>query len=123
MRSFFCGDEAQVQSPVCFNNLLNGPSEPGHEGRIENVFSNSTHGGKEEQTMAWTLSSLGHSRRLHGRSNEIAALRQAYRSLWEPKSDSKPTGSLKSDVKSITIAFETSHFQSCFKVLEGFQIV
>ena len=91
MRSFFCGDEAQVQSPVCFNNLLNGPSEPGHEGRIENVFSNSTHGGKEEQTMAWTLSSLGHSRRLHGRSNEIAALRQAYRSLWEPKSDSKPT--------------------------------
>lgn len=88
-------DEAEEQSSVGLNSFNRRSLNPRHSRAPppgESVFSQSTASEeREEESTAWTLSSLGHSRRLYGRSNERNLLRQAYRRLWEAETGSNPT--------------------------------
>ena len=85
-------DDPEDQSSVGLNSLIDRSvlTKGGRSGNVETVFSNQSTDEEEEST-SWTLSSIGHSRRLYGRSKERGLVRQAYRKLWEAEAGSKPT--------------------------------
>lgn len=62
---------AEEQSSVGLNSLLDRPYQQQQQQQNGlSVFSNSEENGEEEESTAWTLSSLGHSRRLYGRNKD-----------------------------------------------------
>eukprot|EP00339_Tiarina_fusa_P000461 CAMPEP_0117002134 /NCGR_PEP_ID=MMETSP0472-20121206/3906_1 /TAXON_ID=693140 ORGANISM="Tiarina fusus, Strain LIS" /NCGR_SAMPLE_ID=MMETSP0472 /ASSEMBLY_ACC=CAM_ASM_000603 /LENGTH=1051 /DNA_ID=CAMNT_0004702383 /DNA_START=156 /DNA_END=3311 /DNA_ORIENTATION=+ len=85
------GDEGEEQSSVGLNSLFDRSHHSKVGDQEASVFSNSKVDEEEEASTAWTLSSIGHSRRLYSRSKERNALRQAYRRIWESERGSKPT--------------------------------
>jgi histidine kinase len=85
-------DEGEENSSVGLNSLFDRSQNSKAVEQDASIFSTSNNGEEEEEsTTAWTLSSIGHGRRLYGRSKERNTLRQAYRSIWESAHGSKPT--------------------------------
>lgn len=82
-------DEGEEESSIGLNSLIDRSIHSRNSKGRGSVFSD--HESEEEESTAWTISSLGHSRRLYGRSKERGLLRQAYRRLWEAEPGSKPT--------------------------------
>eukprot|EP00934_Nitzschia_sp_Nitz4_P004331 Nitzschia sp. Nitz4//scaffold11_size288233//98799//101975//NITZ4_000759-RA/size288233-processed-gene-0.154-mRNA-1//1//CDS//3329534029//4321//frame0 len=80
------GEEVgEEQSSIGLNSLLDRQYQQHHLQQQQglSVFSNSEDNGEEEESTAWTLSSIGHNRRLYGRTKDRTLLKQAYRRLWE----------------------------------------
>ena len=87
-------EEGEDQSSVGLNSIIDRSENSqmrGNAGQNGSIFSNQDVEEEEDLSAVWTQSSLGHSRRLYGRSKERSLLRQAYRRLWESEKGSKPT--------------------------------
>jgi histidine kinase len=86
-------EEAEDESSIGLNSLrdrsVNSRLSKGGKGHNGSVFTNDQN--DEDESVQWTLSSLGPNRHLYGRSKERNLLRQAYRRLWESEAGSKPT--------------------------------
>jgi histidine kinase len=85
-------DGGDDQASIGLNNVIDrswSSKETGGSVFSESTTNNSDE--KDDKSGEWTVSSFGQSHRLYGRSREKAALRQAYRGIWETEAGSKPT--------------------------------